>query len=408
MKKFWRRLPLIVVVAGAAGLLVYGFWPVPIEVDAVIVARGSFDITVDDDGETRIREKHIVTSPVLGNMLRVELHAGDVVKQGETVLARIEPRHSDPLDARSKAEAEARIRSAEASCNVTAARRKYSNEELELAKHNYDRSRVLLEKRTISRSEFDQAEHQFHMAEANLRSADFAVLVADFESELARAALVQTGKDLNSSESASTITLVSPVEGHVLRVFTEDAGVVEPGTRIMEVGNLRDLEMEIDVLSTESVRIKPGATVYVDHWGGDGTLKGIVRVVEPAAFLKVSALGVEEKRVNIIADFRDPFESQESVGDGFRIEARIVVATADNVVKVPAGVLFRQDRSWHAYRIVNGKAWLQQVKIGKTNGLETEIIEGLSPGDLMVLHPTDKVADGIPLKTTLLKLTDSP
>lgn len=268
MKKFWRRLPLIVVIAGVAVLLVYGFSPTRVEVDAVVVERGSFDITVNDDGETRIREKYIVTAPVSGKMLRVELHAGDVVRRGKTVLARIEPGDPEPLDARAQAQAEARVRAAEAACEVATARHKRANEELELTKHDHDRSLDLIEKQAISRSDFDRTEYQFHMAEAGLRSAEFVVRVADFECDLARAALVRSREDLSSSEAATTFALVSPIEGRVLQVFTEDAGVVEPGTRIMELGDPRDLEMEIDVLSTEAVRIQPGATAYVDHWGG--------------------------------------------------------------------------------------------------------------------------------------------
>lgn len=397
---------MIAVLVVVAGSLVYGFWPAPVEVDAVAVQRGSFEITVNDDGETRIREKYIVTSPVAGKLLRVELHPGDSVLQGTSVLFRIEPRDPTPLDARSQAEAEARVRAAEAACQVAKAGRKESDEALELAKHDYDRSRELVKSRAISQSDFDRAEHGWRMAQADLRSAVFVVQVADFECELARAALVRTRADINGDEVKPVITVTSPIDGSVLRVVTEDAGVVEPGTQIMELGNPIDLELEIDVLSTAAVRIKPGANVYVDHWGDDGTLEGIVRTVEPAAFLKVSALGVEEKRVNIIADFRSALEDRQALGDGFRIEARIVVATADNVVKVPAGAVFRHARSWHTYRIVDGKAQLQPVTVGKSNGLETEVMEGLSPGDAVVLHPTDKVTNGVRLKPTRTDLTN--
>jgi HlyD family secretion protein len=394
MKRFRRKIPLIVALVVVAGLLVYGFWPAAVQVDAIAVQRGSFEITVNDDGETRIREKYIVTSPVAGKLLRVELHAGDSVRRGTSVLFHIEPRDATPLDARSQAEAEARVRAAEAACQVAQARRKESEEALELAKHEYDRSLPLVKRRAISQSDYDRAEHAWRMAQTDLRSAEFAVQVADFECELAQAALVRTRADMNGSDVKPVITISSPIDGSVLRVFTEDAGVVEPGTQIMELGDPTDLELEIDVLSTAAVRIEPGAKVYVDHWGGHGTLEGVVRTVEPAAFLKVSALGVEEKRVNIIAEFRGALEDRQALGDGFRIEARIVVATADNIVKVPAGAVFRHARSWHTYRIVDGKAQLQPVTVGKSNGLETEITEGLSPGDVVVLHPTDRVTNG--------------
>lgn len=401
MKRFRRKVPIMVVAVIVAGLLAYGFSPTPVEVDAVAVKRGSFEITVNDDGETRIREKYIVTSPVAGKMLRVELHAGAAVRQRETVLFRIEPRDPTPLDARTQAETEARVRAAEAACKVAEARRSESNEALELAQHEYDRIRDLIDSRAVSQSDFDQAEHGLRMAQADLRSADFTVQVADFECELAKAALIRSRAENNGSEVKPVFTIYSPIDGRVLRVYTEDAGVIEPGTRIMELGDPRDLEIEIDVLSSAAVRIKPGAKVYIDHWGGDSSLEGLVRTVEPAAFLKVSALGVEEKRVNIIADFREPFEHRQALGDGYRIEARIVIATADNVVKVPTGALFRHARSWHAFRIVNGRALLQRVTVGRTNGLDTEVTQGLSSGDTVVLHPTDKVTAGVRLTISL-------
>ena len=391
---------MLALVTGVVGLLVYGFWPVPVEVDAVVVERGSFEITADDDGETRIREKYIVTSPVAGKLLRVELHAGDPVSKGETLIVRIDPGDPDPLDARSQAEAEARVRVAEAACELAAARRVRSEEALKLAQHDYERSSNLLDKQALPRGEFDRIEHQLHMAQADLRSSEFAVQVADFECEFARAALVRGQQDQDGGQVETMVTVNSPIDGRVLRVFTEDAGVVSKGTPIMELGDPRDLEMVIDVLSTEAVEIKPGARVYIDHWGGEGSLDGTVRIVEPAAFLKVSALGVEEKRVNVIADFRDAYECCEALGDGFRIEARIVVTTVENVTTVPAGVLFRHAHSWHAYRIVDGRAQLQPVSIGKSNGLDTEITKGLSPGDVVVLHPTDQVTDGVALSAS--------
>lgn len=398
MKRLRRKIPLIVVVAVVAGLLVYGFWPAPVEVDAVVVQRGSFEITVSDDGETRIREKYIVTSPVAGKLLRVELHAGDAVQRDATVLFRIEPRDPTPLDARTQAEAEARVRAAEAACRVAEARSAQTEEALELAKHHYDRHLRLMKGRTVSQEDFDRAEHGWRMAQADLRSAEFAVRVADFECELAKAALIRSRADMNGGEVQAVFTITSPIDGRVLRVFTEDAGVVEPGTPIMELGDPRDLEIEIDVLSSAAVCIQQGAKVYIDHWGGDGTLEAVVRTVEPAAFLKVSALGVEEKRVNIIADFRGKLEDRRELGDGYRIEARIVIETAADVAKVPAGALFRHSRAWHAYRIVDGRAQLQRVTVGKTNGLESEITEGLSPGDVVVLHPTDNVKNGVRLR----------
>ena len=398
MKRIRRNGLVIAVAAIAVAAIVYGFWPTPVEVDTAIVERGSFEITVNDDGETRIREKYIVTSPVAGKLQRVELQEGDIIRQGETPLVRIEPRDPDPLDARSQAESEARVRAAEANKQVAEARRVQAEEAAKLARDIYDRSLELIQKDTIAQEEFDRSEHGWRMAEADLRSADFSVQVANFELQLAKAALVHTNPD--AVEDLNPVMVIrAPIDGRVLRVFTEDAGVVAPGVQIMELGDPRDLELEIDVLSSAAVRIKPGANVHIEHWGGDGALEGIVRMVEPAAFLKISALGVEEKRVNIIADFREPFEDRQTLGDGYRIEARIVVDTAEEVVKVPAGALFRHNGAWHVYKVETGRAALQHVDVGKSNGEETEIRKGLTPSDVVILHPTDKVAHGVRIAT---------
>lgn len=412
MKRFTRKLPILVIAGTVVGLLAYGFRPVPVDVDVATVERGSFDITVNDDGETRIREKYIVSAPVAGNLQRIELHAGDPVEHGQTILAQLEPGDPTLLDARSEAQAEARVSAAEAAKELASARLTRANEAHDLAEDDFKRATALLQKKAISRSDYDRVDHQLQMAKADVRSGEFAVRVANFEAELARAALVRTrddfkaeeplkpGESLHDAVPTTAFTIVSPVSGRVLRVFNEDAGIVAQGTRIMELGDPRDLEMKIDVLSSEAVRIKPGARVFVDHWGGDETLEGIVRVVEPAAFVKVSALGVEEHRVNVIADFHRLFECKTALGDGFRIEARIVVESATNVVKVPAGVVFRHGDGWAAYEIVEGRARLQRVKIGRSNGLQTEILEGLSPKDVVVLHPTDQVQDSVRVRTS--------
>ncbi len=396
MKKWLsRKLPAVIAAAVILAGLIYGFWPTPTTVDIVSVTEGSFDITVDDDGETRIREKYVVSAPVTGKLARIQLHAGDHVKLGETVLARIEPTDPDLLDARTQAEAEARVRAAEAAREQATARLNHANEELELTHHIYERAQELINTQAISQSEFDRAEHTHRIAQADLRSAEFAVKLGDFELELAKAAFVRTRIDQQDGEHPATLDISAPINGRVLQVFKEDAGVVTPGTALLELGDPSDLEMKIEVLSSDAVRIRPGAKVFVEHWGGDAALNGVVRIVEPAAFLKVSALGVEEKRVNVIADFTDPFESRDTLGDGFRIEARIVVDQAADVVKVPAGVLFRDADQWQVFRVIGSRAQQQAVTVGKSNGLDAEITAGLAVGDKLILHPTDKIKDGV-------------
>ena len=410
MKKILSKLPWVFVVAGLIAALAYGFWPQAIGVDLVEVKMGSLEVMVDDDGETRIREKFVVSAPVAGNMLRIQLHAGDVVEQGKTELLRIEPGQPALLDARTRAEYEARVRATQAALEQRESTVRRYVEALELADHDYTRAKNLVASQAIATSEFDAAEHTQRIASADLESARFAVKVAQFELETAEAALARyeshtepaSGEQSISSdnlESAGPIRLVSPITGQVLNVFHEDASIVTPGLALLEIGDPLDLELEIDVLTTDAVKIQPGDRVYVEHWGGPAPLEAVVRLVEPSAFLKISALGVDEKRVNVIAAFVDTPGKRLSLGDGFRIEARIVVdSTAADSIKVDSGALFRDGEEWFVYRIDDGRAVKQQVEPGKSSGLETEIKNGLSAGDRVVLHPSDKVRDGVKVK----------
>lgn len=397
MKKWSRKFPVLLVLLVVGGLLAYGFWPVPIPIDVVEAERGTFQVTVNDDGKTRIREKYIVSAPVSGKLFRIKLQEGDPIKADETVLARIEPSDPTLLDVRAEAEAAARVRAAEAAVKQSEAALQHAKEAHGLAEHDYNRARKLLQSKTITVSEFDEYEHRQGMAKADVQSAGFALAVAKFELELANAALISTRPHSLNDQSPRTLTMTSPINGQVLRVLHENAGVVNSGTSLLEFGDPYDLEMEIDVLSTDAVRIEPGAKVLIEHWGGAGELEGTVRLVEPSAFLKISALGVEEQRVNVIADFSSPFEQRKTLGDGYRIEARIVVDKAQDVIKVPAGTLFREGSLWHVFRVVDGRAKLVPVKIGMSNGLETEIKSGVAEGDLLILYPTDKIEDGTPV-----------
>ncbi|MCA9168938.1 MAG: HlyD family efflux transporter periplasmic adaptor subunit [Planctomycetales bacterium] len=397
MKRIKTKLPWALAMVFVSAMLTYGFWPEPISVDLAKVERGRLLVTVDDDGETRIREKYIVSAPVSGKLLRIELHPGDVVHAGVTELARIEPNSPLLLDARSQAESEARLRAATAALERAEATLGRATEQSALTDHEYDRAKQLLESRAISRAQFDTAEHNRQIAQADVRTAEYGVQVAEFEVEQARAAAARYSMSAEGESDvvAAPFCMVSPIDGKVLRVFQEDAGSIATATPLLELGNPQDLEMEIDVLSTDAVKVKPGDRVFVEHWGGDKLLEGVVRVVEPSAFLKISALGVEEKRVNIIADFVDPWSSRQMLGDGFRIDARIVVAsTADDSLLVPAGTLFREQDTWHVYRVTDGVAASSPAEIGETNGLQTEIRSGLNIGDVLILHPTNKVRNG--------------
>jgi HlyD family secretion protein len=389
-----RAGPAAVALLVLAGI-VWGFWPRPVEADLADVTRGPMRVTVDEEGKTRIRERYVVSAPLAGSLLRVQLKAGSPVTAYKTVLAVLEPGDPALLNAREKSEAEARVKAAEAAKQQAEARVEGARKEYDLAAGNLARVRQTHGSGAASAEELHTAEVREQVRAEEVRAAQFAARVAAFELELAKAALIRSDPKSLLPPEDSRLEIRAPVDGKVLRVFQESAAVVTPGTKILELGDPADLEMVIEVLSADAVRISPGNRVVVERWGGDAPLNGRVRLVEPAAFLKVSALGVEEQRVNVIADFADPVEKRQTLGDAYRVEARIVVWEADDVVKVPAGALFRgPGGGWAVFAVRDGRARLTPIEVGHTNGVEAEVRAGLAVGDRVVLHPSDRVKDG--------------
>ena len=384
----------LVIIAGFAAFLAYGFMPTPLDVQVVQPEIGSLQITVNDDGETRIRENYIISVSVAGKMLRVDLQEGDSVLAGETEIARIQPSDPSLLDARTRAEAEARVQVAMAAYTHSRSEVDRAKESLDLAKREFERAKQLIESRAMSQSEFDVKDNALRLAYADLRSAESALSVAGYEIDQAKAAVEYITSTFDPNDK-NLFKVIAPISGKVLEVYREDSGVVESGTPIVRIGDPSDLEIVIDILSTDAVKVRPGDKVIIEHWGGEQPLAAVVRLVEPSAFLKVSALGVEEKRVNVIADFVDPVEERMTLGDGFRIEARIVVdETPDDSLKVPSGVLFRKADKWHAFRVVEGVAEQLDVVPGRSNGIETEVLSGITKDDPLVLHPSELIQSG--------------
>jgi HlyD family secretion protein len=399
MNKWLRRSALVVLAALVLGTIVYGFWPRPVEVDLGAVIQGPMNVTVNEEGKTRIRERYIVSAPLGGMLFRVQLKAGHAVTADKTILAMLEP--SDPafLNVREKAEAEARVKAAESAVDQAKSRLSGARKEHELATGVLARVTKSREVGGASEDELHTAQVREQVRAEEVRAAQFAERVAVFELDVARAALIRTNPRSALPPEGSRMELRSPVDGKVLRVFQESAAVVTQGTQILEVGDPTDLEMVIEVLSTEAVKISPGDRVIVERWGGPENLSGRVRHVEPSGFLKVSALGVEEQRVNVIADFIDPIEKRKQLGDAYRVETRIVVWEAADAVKVPAGALFRDPTGeWAVFALRDERAVLTPVKIGHSNGLEAEVLSGLATGDRVVLHPSDRVTSGVQIK----------
>ena len=395
MKRFRRLLLQMAVGLLTGALLAYSFWPRPVEVDVARASSGSLRVTVDEDGKTRIKERYIVSAPLAGRLQRIGLRAGDPVFAGRTLLAAIEPGDPALLDERSRAEAEARVKAAEAGRKQAVSKMDRARVAYSLSGRELQRIRQMVIGRETTYQDMEAAEHKERMAQEDMKTAQFAQQIADFELDLARAALKRSHPSSPGDVDNWRFEVRSPISGRVLRVFQESSAIVTPGQQLLEVGDPSDLEIEIDVLSSDAVKIAPRAKVILEHWGGDKPLSGQVRLVEPSGFMKRSALGVEEQRVNVIIDLVDPPEKRNRLGDAYRVEARIVIWSANDVLKVPSGCLFRRGDDWAVFTVEEGCANLRRVAVGRSNALETEITSGLVDGAVVILHPGDKIQPGI-------------
>ncbi len=393
-KGLWRKVILYAAAIALIAFIVTGLLPKPVEVEMESVTRGPLTVSVLEEGKTRIRNRYVVSPPVAGYLRRVPVRAGDPITAGKTLLAVIEASPSSFLDPRAKAQAEAAVRSAEAVLQQRNELVQSATAELDLARKELVRADQLRKKGAIAIQQFDTAANHVEMLDNQLGSSRFALKVAEFEVEQAKAALVQaTGE---STGSGKPIEIQAPVTGFVLNVLEESARPVTPGLPIMEVGDPKDLEAEIELLSSDAVNVKPGAEVSIEQWGGGVPLRGKVVLVEPGGFLKVSALGVEEQRVKVRVNFSDLPEGV--LGDRYRVEARIVTWSGNDVLQVPTGALFRRGNEWMTFVVDDGRAKLTKVEIGHTNGIAAEVTSGLSGGQKVVLHPPDTVADGVAVK----------
>jgi HlyD family secretion protein len=390
---FWLPLTAALIV-----VLAWLFRPEAVPVDLVTVSRGSLAVTVTDEGETRVRDVFVVSAPVPGFMRRIVLEVGDPVTASETVIARIEP--SDPafLDERTAAEARAAVDAAEAAQAFARAQVERAEAELEFAAVELRRITALAERDTVSESDLDAARRRARTATAALEEARATLRMRSSELQQARARLVSPTTPHRDVADCDCVSVRSPVSGRVLRLVKESEGVVESGTPLVEVGDPAALEIVVDLLSAEAVKVQPGQRVVIDAWGGSQPLSGVVRRVEPFGFTKVSALGIEEQRVNVIIDITDPHERWARLGHGYRVEPSIVLWEGDDVVKVPRSTLFRHGDGWAVFVAENGRAERREVDLGEGNGLEVEVRSGVAPGERLVLHPSERVSDGVRLE----------
>jgi HlyD family secretion protein len=390
---FWGTVGLAL-----AAALVIMTRPQPVPVDFAVVSRGPMAETLDHEGRTRVRERYVVSAPVAGRVLRIELRPGDRVVANQTVIATFAPGASSLLDARSRAGATSHVSGAEALLEQARAQRDLARVQSQHAKEERDRAQNLSKFGLMTAEGLQAAESQAAASERSLEAAEAAVRVAAHEVEAARAMLVEPGSRPAGVAGAAvqgvTLTLRSPIDGVVLERHRESETVVMQGEPLVTVADTSALEVVADFLSSDAVRIQPGMRAFIDQWGGAQPLVAVVRRVEPAGFLKISALGVEEQRVWVVFDLTEPASAGRALGDGYRVEARVVTWEASEVTRVPVSSLFRRGTGWAVFVEEGGLARERPVQIGHRNGTFAEVLSGVSVGAKVVIYPPDSVSDG--------------
>lgn len=388
-KKRWL-LPALAV--ALAVILVLALRPSPLPVSTAEVTRGAFVESVDEEGQTRLRDTFTVSAPIAGFLQRVRPEPGDTVELGET-LFRMEPLPAPALDARSLEQARENLSAARARRQTAEANLATVVADAEFAAGEYARYRELHDRGLVSTTEMERARAARDRQAAARRAAEYAVEVAGFEVESARAVLdIASGQ--RPADDQPELEIRAPVAGVVLRRHRCCEGAIAAGEPVVDVGSLEDLEVQVDLLSMAAVRVRPGMRVRMTGWGGEGVIEGRVRRVEPAGFTRVSALGVEEQRVPVIVDFDDPDDAWRALGVGFRVEAEFILWEEDEVLQLPTSALFRSDGNWTVFVVENGRAALRRVERGRSSGLTTQVLDGVAAGERVITHPGDQVREG--------------
>lgn len=387
----WLVLALLIL------LVVWGLWPKPVMVETGVIARAPLTVRVSEEGKTRIRNRYVVAAPVGGMMQRVVLRPGDEVKANETVITRIVPQTAPLIDPRARIQAQEAVSMHKANRKRAVESQAALKIAANLAAVERDRAFAIKQRGAVSALDLDRVEAEATAKAAELRAAEFALQVIDHELAQALAVLEQPA----SGATDPVVEIKSPVTGKVLTVMQESETMMNPGQPIIEVGDPADIEIEAEILSRDAVMIEAGDEVLIEQWGGAEALKGRVRRVEPAAFTKISALGVEEQRVIVLIDLQSADGKAKALGDRFRVEVRVAVWHADDVLVSPAGALFREGNQWKTFVMRDGRARLTPVEVGHSDGRFSQIISGLAVGDKVLLHPPDTVADGSAVSSLL-------
>ena len=402
MAKAKKRSRLILTAATVlliAGALTAAFWPQPTMVDMGTVTRGNMQLTINEEGRTRVRNAYVVSTPVAGQLQRVSVQPGDPVVRGETIVAHMRPTNPAALDVRTREQAQAAVTAAEAALRVARADLNAALANRDLSNTELDRTQRLLERGIVSQAALDSALQTARVAQANVDTAEAAIAMREAGIANAQAQLIGFDDPRLAAAMGTSdddIPLYAPTNGRILRVIQESETSLPAGAPIMEIGNIEnDLEVVVELLSTDAVQVAVGDPVIIADWGGPTELAGEVIRVDPFGFTQFSALGVEEQRVNAVIAFVSPSEDYAGLGHGFRVETQIVVWQADNTLIVPASALFRSQDTWAVFVVVNGTAQLSTVEIGPNNGVEAQVTNGLTENDRVILYPSSGLSDGM-------------
>jgi len=373
-------------------LIGIGFVPRPILVDIVTVKRAPLRVTIEEEGKTRVIDHYLLSAPVDGYLRRIDLHVGDPVSRGQQI-GNLEPLRPAVLDTRARAEAEARIAAATAALNAAEQEIRAADADAGYAAEELGRIRQLQASGAISLDRLQQAEADARRTLARLESARFAAQIAQYE-KIASEASLKYSVAGTADEQAETVTLRAPVDGSVLKIHHQSEGVVYKGEPLVDLGDPHTLEIVVEVLSRDAVRITEGMRVLLTRWGGDGTLQGSVRTIEPTGFTKISALGVEEQRVLVIVDIDSAPELWERLGDGYRVETAFILWEEPEVLQIPTSAMFRDSDGWAVYVVSQNRAELRKVEPGQRGGIYTQVLSGLEEGEQIINHPGDNLEVG--------------
>lgn len=398
-----RILIWVVILAAVIGGLTYLLQPRPLITDMHEIQTESMIVSIDEEGQTRVRDVYTFSAPVAGKLDRIELKVGDSVKANETPLVVIHPSSPAFLDVRSEKQAKAAIATAKSARTYAQAELKRVQSDLDFAKSEYERAQELRLKKVIPAQQLEDAEHRYKVAQASLASARAAVQMKNFELKQAEAMLLTPADAVIHGENCQCVPLTSPINGQVLKVYDPSSRTVHTEEALIDIGDASDLEIVVDLLSADAVQVQVGNRVLLNDWGGEFELEGRVRRIEPFGFTKVSALGIEEQRVNVVIDITSNKEEWQRLGHGYQVGLSIVLWEAPEILSVPLTATFRknmnpkssQDNQWSVFIVQEGKVGVRDITLGKRTGLNAEITSGLQAGEKVVLHPSNKVKDGV-------------